>query len=98
MTIPDETGRLFAHYPAPDLGTEAGRTFAALRLSEEGDRGELRWLVTEIGEKELRRTLTRYAERQLSRRSRAFWRRVLDLPTARAAAAGAGEAAELWPR
>ena len=96
--IPPATQRLFAHHPRSALETSDGGIFVALRLAEEGDRRDLRWLVERIGETELRRTLDRHGERQLSRRSLEFWRRVLDL----AAPGGIDErskvAAELWTR
>lgn len=94
--IPRHAGRLFGHHSTVSLETAAGRLFVTLRLAEEGDRRDLRWLVEEKGEKSLRRILTEYGERQLSRRSLAFWRRVLDLPTAGSPATPLD--AELWPR
>lgn len=93
--IPSHAGRLFGHYSTASLETASGQVFATLRLAEEGDRRDLRWLVERKGEESLRRILAQYGERQLSRRSLAFWRRVLDLPAAGPAAA---LDAELWPR
>lgn len=94
--IPRHTGRLFGHHSAAALVTASGRVFVALRLAEEGDRRDLRWLVGELGEEGLRQTLIRYGGRQLSRRSLAFWRHVLDLPVTSPEEASPG--AELWPR
>ena len=94
--IPRHAGRLFGHHSTAALQTASGQVFVTLRLAEEGERRDLRWLVDEKGEESLRRILTRYGERQLSRRSLAFWRRVLDLPATGPAAAPLD--AELWPR
>ena len=94
--LPRDTERLFPDCPADVMASESGRLFVALRLAEEGDRRDLRWLTEQLGEEALRRALRRYGERQLSRRSLAFWRRLLDLPRP---AANEDRAAptELWP-
>ena len=98
MTIPSEARRLFAHYDAAALdGPEAG-VFVALRLAEEGDRRDLRRLVERRGEGELRRAVEGHGARQLSRRSLAFWRRVLDLPALEPEDGAAKIAEALWPR
>ena len=96
--IPGETERLFAHHHRSALDTAAGGVFVALRLAEEGDRRDLRWLVERVGETELCRILDRHGERQLSRRSLEFWRRVLDLPSTGPIDDRARAAAEVWPR
>ncbi len=77
---PQTTHRLF-----PELDEDAGLTpddFVIGRLLEDGDRTDLRWLCSAAGRDRLGAWMARRADRQLSRRSRAFWSLVLDTRTA----------------
>jgi len=69
------------------------RPFLVGRLMEEGSGEELRWLVAEVGPAPLVALLRSRGGRLLSRRSRAFWERVLGV----ASAASHPLARELWP-
>jgi hypothetical protein len=69
------------------------RPFLVARLMEEGSGEELRWLVAEVGRDPLVALLGSRGGRQLSRRSRAFWERVLGI----ASATPHPLARELWP-
>lgn len=91
--LPPASRRLFGHYSSDDLELESASVFVALRLAEEGDRDDLRWLLGRLDEKSFGRILARYGPRQLSRRSLAFWRRTLDL-----ALSADARAEEVWPR
>ena len=93
MELPESTRRLFAHVPAEEVADPAGRELLIGRLLEEGATADLRWLVSELGEAELRRWLEARGGRQLSARSRWFWQRVLGADPS----AGADPAKELWP-
>lgn len=75
---PPATGRLFSHYDQDVLGEEA-RPFVIGRLLEQGERDDLRWLVSVVREDGLAAWLKTAGARQLSRRSRAFWVTVLDV-------------------
>ena len=91
MGIPETAGRLFAH--ATDLGDASSRRFLIGRILEEGDSADLRWLVGEVGEEAVVEWVKERGGRQLSRRSRFFWERVL-----RVGASPVAEVAEaLWP-
>ena len=90
---PRSTRRLFGHYAAKSVAANEAGAFVALRLAEEGDREDLRWLLESAGEEALREILARYGGRQLSRRSQAFWRRILDLPLT-----VDRPGREIWPR
>ncbi len=86
------TRRLFPHYrDAEDLAT-AAPDFLMIRIMEEGDRTDLRWLTQCFPEAEIARCFDRLGLRQLSRRSRAFWRLVLDRETQTTPSSDA-----LWP-
>lgn len=77
MSAPPGLHRLFADWggvpplPADPLVTG--------RVLEDGDEADLRWLCRELGEDGLRRWLRQRGGRQLSTRSRAFWRLLLDV-------------------
>jgi len=94
--LPAAALRLFPGYDretALDLATAA--PFVVGRLLEDGDRADLAWLFAALPEPAVAAWLARRGGRQLSRRSRAFWRRVIG-------SAGPPEplnpvAAELWP-
>jgi hypothetical protein len=101
--LPDSTRRLFPSHDAagldPKLGERGGRSLVIGRLLEDGDGRDLRWLVEAVSEEELAAWLGRHGERQLSRRSLAFWRRVLE-PGPEAARTGDAAAAvrrQIWP-
>ena len=79
--LPPGVRRLFSDRGAIDPEDPASRVFITLRLAEEGDREDLRWLLRCLNEIELRRIVARFGPRQLSRRSLEFWRRILDLDT-----------------
>ena len=91
--LPESTSRLFAHYPVLDSGDPQVSGLVIGRVLEEGDRSDLDWLCRSYREDELRAWVVQHGERQLSRRSRIFWRWVLGVDTR------ASEMAEnpLWP-
>lgn len=89
--LPAGVRRLF--YREPDDELLAQPDFLIGRLLEEGDREDLTWLAGRYGEERLRAWLAARGGRQLSRRSRAFWRRMLASEPAPAASA----TEELWP-
>ncbi len=77
LPAPPQTHRLF-----PDLaagGSLEPDDFVIGRLLEDGDRADLHWLTSAAGRERLREWLVERGERQLSRRSRAFWALVLDI-------------------
>ena len=76
MDLPDGTFRLFPELPPEDLGSPPG-PYVVGRLLEEGDGDDLRWLSRTVDEAVLRAWLEERGGRQLSRRSRAFWVRLL---------------------
>ena len=91
---PPTTRRLFAHYEPSALTERAALHFVVLRLAEEGDRDDLRWLVGRCGGERIADVLSRRGRRHLSRRSRAFWEVVFGLDVR-----GAGSSdSEPWPR
>lgn len=83
----------FPGYTEGALLDPAHRDFLVARLMEEGDGAELRWLVRSFGREALASLLSRRGGRALSRRSRAFWERVLDVRSAPPHPL----AHELWP-
>lgn len=89
--LPAGVRRLFFAYPEAEL--TAATDFLIARLLEEGDSEDLAWLVRRCGAERLGTWLAERGGRQLSRRSRAFWRRVLGVEPGPAAAV----AEELWP-
>lgn len=91
MEIPQETRRLFPGYADADLS--AGLPFLIVRLLEDGDEADLRWLTRQVPESDLAAWLERRGGRQLSIRSRAFWEAVLDQPAGDEAPARK----DLWP-
>ncbi len=86
-----EALRLFPHHAPPDLDAAPG--FVIGRLLEDGDGEDLRWLFATQGEEAVRRWFAERGGRQLSARSRAFWRLLLSCEPA-APAAGSED---LWP-
>ena len=91
--LPPASRRLFGHYPVEGLEPQRDGVFVALRLAEEGDREDLGWLLSRLGEESFCRILERYGPRQLSRRSLSFWRLTLGV-----AAQSDSRAQEVWPR
>jgi hypothetical protein len=83
----------FAGYAESELLDPAHRDFLVARLMEEGDGVELRWLVGAVGRDALASLIERRGGRALSRRSRAFWERVLGVRNAPPHPL----AHELWP-
>ncbi len=83
----------FAGYSEATLVAPAHHAFLAARLMEEGDGEELRWLLATVGREALVDLLATRGGRLLSRRSRAFWERVL----AAESAPPHPLARELWP-
>ena len=65
--------RRFPGHSAATVLDPAHRSFLALRLLEEGDGEELRWLLRTVGRDELAALVARRGGRALSRRSRAVW-------------------------
>lgn len=89
--LPETARRLFAHGPRVIEATS--RELVIGRLLEEGDTGDLRWLVEEVGEEGIAAWVEERGGRQLSRRSRVFWEAVLGVE-----ASPAPEVTEaLWP-
>jgi hypothetical protein len=76
-TLPAAVRRRFPGYAEAGLLAPANRDFVVSRLMEEGSGEELRWLVRTIGGEALASLLARRGGRALSRRSRAFWARLL---------------------
>lgn len=68
--------RLFHHYgEVPDARLYA--PFLLARVLEDGDSSDCAELLARLGEKTVRRWLAKRGGRQLSRRSRLYWSRVL---------------------
>ena len=78
MSLPGKTRRLFPHYDEEDLDLQRSRSLILSRLLEDGDGADLAWLTASLPEAEIAEWFGRHAGRQLSRRSREFWRVVLD--------------------
>jgi hypothetical protein len=99
--LPPGAARLFPHHAGADLDLGEAAPFVIGRLLEDGDGADLCWLAARVPETELAAWLARRGGRQLSTRSRAFWRVVLgqpgERPGAGPAAEGEGGAADLWP-
>jgi hypothetical protein len=85
--------RLFPHYEPEDLEAPSARPFLLARLLEDGDGADLSGLFRAIPEPAAAAWFAAHGGRQLSARSRAFWRLVLGTEPAPAAPA----AAALWP-
>ena len=92
MNLPETARRLFAHVDVV-AGDDSGEGLVVGRILEEGESGDLRWLIGEVGEERLTRWVGERGRRQLSRRSRWFWESVLGV----AAAESPAVAEELWP-
>lgn len=80
LDIPDRSRRFFAHYDEAETLLVHSPEFVIARLFEEGDGADLRWLTGAVPESRLREWFDRHGGRQLSRRSRTFWRIVLATP------------------
>jgi len=85
--------RLFAHYDDVAQLPRSAAPFVIAKLLEEGDSRDLRWLIGMCPENELGDWLDRHGARQLSRRSRSFWKVILD----RAVSTTPSSGDELWP-
>lgn len=92
MDLPETARRLFAHVDVAGRGASATGLVVG-RLLEEGESGDLRWLVETEGEERLADWVRERGGRQLSRRSRWFWESVLGVE----AVSSAAVAEELWP-
>jgi len=92
-SLPAAVRERFAGYDEAALSAPAHRDFLIARLMEEADGAELRWLVRTVGRDALASLLARRGGRALSRRSRAFWERLLGVRSA----APHPLAHELWP-
>ncbi|MEA2600385.1 MAG: hypothetical protein QOF89_1377 [Acidobacteriota bacterium] len=77
MRLPAGARRLFAHYEEEDLDLQRNRSLILSRLLEDGDAADLAWLTASLPEAEIAAWFSRHTGRQLSRRSREFWRVVL---------------------
>jgi hypothetical protein len=118
IPLPDVTLRLFPDAAEPGAGEPgAGHPGAGdpldprahaphviARVLEDGDRRDLAWLFGAYGRERLSAWLRKRGERQLSRRSRAFWRVILDADGDAGGDAGGGpgprisrRSPELWP-
>jgi len=92
-SLPRPVRDRFAGYAEHELLAAEHRDFLLARLMEEGSGAELHWLVRTVGRDALASLLERRGGRTLSRRSRAFWERVLDVRSAPPHPL----AHELWP-
>ena len=81
-TLPAAVRERFPGYAPEELLAPEHRDFLAARLMEEGSGEELRWLLRAVGREPLASLLARRGGRALSRRSRAFWQRVLGMSSA----------------
>jgi hypothetical protein len=93
LSVPRAVSDRFPGYDESTLLAPAHRPFLALRLMEEGSGAELRWLLRLLGRDALADLLARRGGGALSRRSRAFWERVLGVESS----APRPLAPELWP-
>ena len=93
VDLPSETSRLFPHYELSEGMAEHAPDLVIAKVLEEGDQTDLRWLTTAFPEEDLRFWLLEHADRLLTRRSRSFWRLILDLPHSEEAPPGE----LLWP-
>lgn len=91
--LPSKTLRLFPHYENSANLTEQSPGLVISKVLEEGDQQDLRWLAGRFTEEDLATWLIEHASRLLTRRSRSFWRLVLDLQDAEKAPPGE----PLWP-
>lgn len=71
------TRRLFPHYEEEDLDLQRSRSLILSRLLEDGDAADLAWLTASLPEAEIAEWFGCHGGRQLSIRSREFWRVVL---------------------
>ncbi|MEZ5330705.1 MAG: hypothetical protein R2991_01330 [Thermoanaerobaculia bacterium] len=84
--------RLFHHYEGvPDARLYA--PFLLARVLEDGDSSDCAALLSRLGEDTARRWLASRGGRQLSRRSRRYWSRILRVE----ASAAHPLAEEIWP-
>lgn len=70
--------RLFTHYEDVENLPATSPDLVIAKLMEEGDGEDLRWLCRQFPEMRLASWLDRHDTRLLSRRSRCFWRVLLD--------------------
>jgi hypothetical protein len=78
--LPPDARRLLSHYDDPARLPNESPTLVLAKLMEEGDVDDLRWLTSAWGEADLATWIDTRGHRQLSRRSLAFWRLLLDRP------------------
>ncbi|MEO6192792.1 MAG: hypothetical protein ABIS20_07260 [Thermoanaerobaculia bacterium] len=97
MSLPAGARRLFAAYHEEDLVPERASSLLLARLLEDGDAADLAWLTATFPEPEIAAWLARHGGRQLSRRSRAFWRVVLGVEAGPVPSKNRPEAKALWP-
>ena len=71
--------RLPAHYAPETIDVERHTPWLVAGLLEEGDSRDLRWLLETVGREPLENWVAARGARQLSGRSLAFWRLVLDV-------------------
>lgn len=93
MSPPAATRRLFPNYDEADLTPERAGSLLIAHLLEDGDAGDLAWLLAAIPEPVIADWFARHGGRQLSARSRAFWEIVLGRP----AGPAHPDAEALWP-
>lgn len=72
--------RLFSEPPLETLLANREWNPLIRRILEDGDREDLGWLLTTLGEDELLTWFERWGSRRLSSRSRAFWALIWDRP------------------
>ena len=90
MELPEGARRLFPH---DHFAGSGGCALVIGRLLEDGDGADLTWLFAAAGEARVSEWLAGRGGRQLSARSRAFFRLLLGSEPGPAAAGSA----ELWP-
>jgi len=73
VTVPAATARLFSEPRLEELVADGNWDPVVRRLLEDGDRRDLHWLISALGEERLVAWFERWGERRLSERSRAFW-------------------------
>jgi len=97
VSLPAGARRLFPHYEEEDLDPRRAPSLLISRLLEDGGAADLAWLLETFPEPEIAAWLARHGRRQLSRRSRAFWEKVLGVEAGPVDSPNRPEAEALWP-
>jgi hypothetical protein len=93
LALPASVRSRFPAYDDAAMGDAESLPWLALRLLEEGNGEELRWLLGALGRERLAALVATRGGRQLSHRSRAFWTRLLGVAASPPHPLGR----ELWP-